>query len=571
MKYKTWIILSSCMFSSFTAPHLHAEDTFFTADYVIVGVGTAGGLLARQLSNDNETSVIALHSGENLTNNPLIKYSKNAIFTVLATLLGNPTFTQFPPSVQKQLQKFMGAFSILPALYERGETIPQPNADDRNLLWVLSLPEGGASSINAGAWVRGTNQLYAQWAPLAGPHWSVTRILKTFKQLEHYHGKSTDSDIRGHNGPLSVQQVKYPSKFAKQFSRAVIKGTGFPFVLDYNDPNTPIGVSPQFQYTKRGHRGKYRVSSATAFLNKHIMTPEGFGVHDRKLRVLFNSFALRAIWEGNKAVGVEFIQNGVTKKVFANKGVIICAGLRSSTFLLQSGVGPQSLLQSLNIPVIFDNPNVGQGLADQPGIALLFTANPKDAPKTPNNLFEQISFLPAPGGDPTIRQVRFATANPIPGIGLAVLDLVQPKSRGSITINSSNPQDPPVIDFGFLSNPDDLTLYQAAFTTYIKAINAALQSIDPLYQLIYPDPAIIDDPLLLTSFIQNAITSNMSFQSHCRMAPLSQGGVVDGTGHVYGVEQLIVADDSVVPQCMDGATMASAYLIAANIARLLGF
>ncbi len=524
----------------------------WTVDYVVVGVGTAGGAVTRILTDDKKTSVVALHSGENLTSDPLIKYTKNVPITVLSALLG-----QISPILTSPL-------------YETGFTVPQPFAADRSLFWALALPEGGASSINAGAFCRGTNQVFAQWEEIAGPLWSLDRILKAYKGLEHYHGRTDNPIFRGYHGPISVRQNQRPSLIALKFAQAIANGTGFPYILDYNDPTTPIGVAPNVQYTQSGCEGQLRVSSATAFLNEDVVTPKGYGVDGRKLLIRFKSTALRTIWEGNKAIGVEYLQHGKIKQVFARKGVVVCAGLFSSPFLMYSGVGPQALLQSLNIPVIFNNPNVGQGLADQPHVLLGFTSNPIDFPeKTNNSIFDQISWLPAPGGNPGIREVRFTTVTAIPGFTVALLDLLQPKSRGSITINSPDPLVPPVIDLGELSNPADLDLFQSAFQVYIQNINNALQAIDPLYKLILPDPAILNNLAALTAYIQEEIQCTQHFQSHCRMAPFNQGGVVDSTGHVYGVQNLIVADDSIVPLCMDGSPMASAYLIGANIAHIL--
>ncbi len=545
-----------------------------TADYVIVGVGTSGAVLAKELTDDKKTSVIALHQGKNLTNKPLIKYSKNRVFTVLAALLGtplpfDPNTLNLPQSVIDELNSFLATLpSSTAPLYISGTTVPQTFADDQQILWVEALPEGGASSINAGAWCIGTKQVYSQWEAIDGPEWSVHRIYKTYRQLQHYHGKTLHPHTKGYKGPISVQQDPLPTTASKKFTKAIIKATGFPYVLDYNDPNTPIGASSRFQFTQRGHDGKFRVSSATAFLDKNVIKPNGTGVHGRKLKIHFESTALKTIWNGTTAIGVEYQQNGQNKLAFARKGVIVCAGLMSSPFLLQSGVGPNSLLNSLGIPVIFDNPNVGQGLADQTQLALFFSTNPKDKIRNKYNaLFSQIAWLPAPGADPTVRELRFSTVNLIPGLTLALLDLIQPKSRGSVSINSSNPLAPPVIDFGVLSNPDDLTLYQNALSIYIKAINQSLQQIDPLYQLVYPDPSILDDPAALTAFIQASVASNQSFQCHCRMAPINQGGVVDSTGHVYGVQNLIIADNSIVPIPMDGSAMQTAFMIGANIAR----
>lgn len=516
------------------------------ADYVIVGLGTAGPVVAKKLTDDCKTSVIALQASENLTQDPLIKFSEFSPLTVAAAL--------FPE----------------PPLYEGGQTTPQEDADDRILEWVLALPLGGASSINASAYCRGTDELYRQWEEIAGPLWSVERITRLYKELENYNGETNNPFFRGFHGPLNVFQIPNPIKVSQTFTQATINATGFPFVLDYNDPLTPIGASSQLQYTFKGRKGQIRVSSAVAFLNEEVITPKGCGVNGRKLRVHFESNALKVIWKGNKAIGVEYLQHGRLKQVYAEKGVIVCAGLKSSPFLLHSGVGPAALLKSLSIPVVYDNPNVGQGLADQPGIRILFTANPLDTPLDPPvGLFSQISWLPAPGGDPNVRALRLAIGNPLPGVALATFDLIQPQSRGFVSINSPDPLSPPVVDLGLLTNSADLSLLQKGFQFYIKNINLALQAIDPFYRLVYPPPFILDDLDLLTDFIKENIASNDSYQSHCRMAPLDQGGVVDSSGAVYGVKNLFVADDSIVPLVMDGSSMASAYLIGSNIADLL--
>lgn len=546
------------------------------ADYVIVGVGSAGGLLAKRLTDDKETSVIALHIGKNFTNSFILKYAKNTVFSVLSVILGaplpfDPASLDLPPNVTAKLEEVLQLTNgAARPLYETGASTRQPNADDRQILWAIPLPLAGGTAVNAGAWCRGTNQLYAQWEAIAGPEWSVSRILGIYKDLEKYHGETNNTRARGYDGPLTVRQDP-ASKLAKVFTLAEILASGTPFVEDYNDPKTPIGVSAQFQLTRRGHDSFYRVSCATAFLNHHVMNSDGTGKNGRKLKILFESPALRTIWDGNKAIGVEYSHHGKTKRVYANKGVIVCAGLRSSPFLLHSGVGPAGLLTSFGIPVVYDNPNVGQNLADQQNTVMVFSSDPNDSNANSNGVFSQIAWLPAPGGDPISRQIRITTVDIVPGITAGILDLCQPKSRGSVSINSADPLVSPVVDLGVLSDPSDLALFVSAYSTYVKNINIQLQRINPLYRLIYPDPAILDDPVLVTEFIKGAVGSNLHFQSHCRMAPLLQGGVVDSHGRVYGVQNLFVADNSINPQVMDGSPMATAYLVAANIAQLLGY
>lgn len=590
MKHANHILCLLCFLCSSSKNSLIAKEK---ADYIIVGAGTAGATISKLLTDDLKTSAITINIGKNLTQDPDIKYSQNAIFAVLSTLTG-ANFSQV------------------------GLTPPQPHTDDRELPWAIAIPEGGASSINAGAWARGTDQLYSQWEPIAGPEWSVAQILSIYKGLENYNGTTTNPAARGFNGPVDIRQVPEPTTCALKFTQAEITATGFPFVLDYNDPATPIGISSQLQNTQSGPNGKYRVSSATAFLNKTVVTSQGEGVGGRKLQIKYKSTALRTIWKGNKAIGVEYFNNGKIKKAYAKKGVIVCGGLYSSAFLMHSGIGPKDELNSLGIKVKYDNPNVGNALADQTILSTIFLTNPDDTPISGtscgslpnditfnsfapsfifnissipgisnykeqlssfllcngsefpgNSIFAQIAWLPAPGGDPTIRKVRITTSTPIPGIAFALVDLVQPLSRGRITLKSFNPLIPPVVSSNMFSNPDDLALYIQVFQTYIKNINLALHAIDPHYNLIFPDPEILDDVDLLTTFIKEVVAPNQCWQSHCRMAPLDQGGVVNSVGQVYGVQNLYVADNSVNPVAMDGTPMATGYMVAVNMARLI--
>ena len=329
-----------------------------TADYIVIGLGTAGAAMAKLLTDNNASSVIALHNGPNLSNDPEIKYTKNVLFTVVSILFDSP-------------------------LYETSETSPQTFADNTVVRWGIALPAGGATSINAGAWCRGTNEVYSQWEAIAGPDWSTTRIQDLYVSLENYTGHTTDPSARGLGGPITIRQNPSPTSFAIKLSNALLASnpTLVP-VEDYNDPNTTVAYSNQVQYSQSGDEGQLRESSANIFLNTDVAAPDGKGVHGRRLNIKYNTMAMRTIWNGNTAVGVEYFQNGKIKKVYANKGVIVCAGLRSSAFLMQSGVGPASKLHALGIPVKVDNPNVGQSLTDQPQVAVVFTSNPDDTPVT---------------------------------------------------------------------------------------------------------------------------------------------------------------------------------------------
>ena len=568
-------ILSLLFFLQFLSESTHAQVND-RADYVVVGVGTAGGLITGKLASDKNTSVIAIHSGNNFSDSFIIKYSQNMFFSVGESFLGippgfNPADYNLPEPTQSEFAELIQLInSQVGKLYETGATTTQVNADDRILNWVIAKPAAGASAVNAGAWVRVSEQVLSTWEAVAGPAWSQARLTQAYKDMEVYQGKTANKNARGYHGPINVTQDPPPSILSGKFASATNLATGIPFVVDYNDPKTPLSVSTQMQSAHRGHNGFFRVSSVNAFLEK-IMKSNGQGKKGRNLRVNFNSTALRVIWEGKKAVGVEYLQDGIIKSVYANKAIIVCAGLRSSPFLLHSGIGSAGLLNSLGIPVIYDNPNVGQGLIDQTPVTALFATNPRDSQAGTTTIFAQISNLPSPTGSPSGRQIRLAVVDGIPGLTPIIVDLLQPQSRGSITITSSNPLIQPVIDFGLLSDPDDLDLLTAAFQTYIKNINNQLQLLDPRYRLIFPDPAILDDTALVQDYIRAIAGTDFHYQGHCRMAPQNQGGVVNFQGRVYGVENLIIADNSIVPLPIDGSPMTSAYLIAWNIANMLGY
>lgn len=571
------IVNNFCIFNvSDTIPY---NITLNNPDYVIIGAGTAGSVLARKLSDNNKNNVTVLHNGPNLNSGSLIAQAQNSIISVLYGVTGA-------------------------TLYASGLTTPQPDADNRNLLWIYGLPFGGASAVNASAYARGTNQVYSQWQSIDGPNWSTTRILNTFKELENYTGLTITPNARGTNGLLPVWQVPTLTRMAAFVFLPALQTAlpGIPNVVDYNDPSVSNCIDSRVQYTQTGASGALRASSAMSFLNNTVIDNNGLGVNGRQLSVVFNATADKIIWNGNQAVGVSYYENGVVKNIYANKGVIVTAGIKSSAFLMRSGVGSASLLRSLNIPVIYNNPNVGQGLKDQYRLLFIYQTNPADSQTLPlisipssilialaqttvgqqlllyignsvaaqNSMFFESAWLPVVGGSASdARLFRFAAINPIPGYAVVLFDLIKPESSGSIAINSTNPFVEPTMNLGVLTNPVDLNNYVDGVQVYIKNITDQLALIDPQYQMVYPDPAILTDPVLLRAFIASDIGTDMHFQGHCKMAPLNQGGVVDSTGHVYGVQNLIVADDSIAPVAMDGAPMASAYMIADNIANLL--
>jgi choline dehydrogenase len=512
-------------------------------DYIIVGTGPAGAVIAKTLSDDKRTSVLVLEAGGNNDKDKPISDS------TMAAELEEQFFPQY---------------------FWQGEGVPQAGLDDRTFEWTTGRLLGGGSSINGEQYVRPTGKVFKEWERLLGPLWSPNRAVLRFKRLEKYNGKTNNASARGYRGRIDIRQAPVnPTSMAKKLVTAIERATGFPEILDYNNPNTTIGPFTRWQlYQKPNGR---RESSSTAFLSSDVLASNGRGVNGRKLRLFSDSTALRVIFSNNRACGVEFLKNGKRIIAHARKKVIIAAGINSAQLLVLSGIGSAKTLKEAGIRCIFNNPNVGKSLRNHTLNFAVFQSNPSDRPlpsNDPNALYTGGAFLPDP-----LEINRERRAVQILGIGseddTLTLGLIylRPKSRGSIKIQNKDPLKIVLADEGFLDNPDDLEAVKNIYKIYVKNIAAELLSIDPTYRLISPTAETIDNNAKLEQFIKENFEHNHHQQSSLRMAPLKNGGVVDRRGNVHGVKDLIVADASIIPFTVDGNTSAAAYLIGYTIAK----
>lgn len=519
-----------------------------TFDYIVIGTGPSGAVIAKTLTDDKKTSVLVLEAGGNHDSDQPIRDSTFAL----------------------ELEEH-----FFPQYFWQGVGVPQDGVDEQSFEWTTGRLLGGGSSINTEQYVRPTSDVLSEWERLLGPLWSPEKAYKNFKKLEKYNGTINNNDVRGTNGRIDIRQSPgNPTDMAEKLVSAIELATGFLRILDYNDPNTPLGPFTSWQLYQ--NPDGQRESSSTAFLSSDIMTSDGQGINGRKLKVFFKSTALRVLFKKKRAVGVEFLKEGECVRAYARKKVIISAGINSAQLLMLSGIGPANLLEDANISVIFDNPNVGQNLTNHTLNFAVFTPNQPSNPIAQHNpvphedsnaLFAGGAFLPdpTPGANQNRRGVQLIGVGSDDSLTIAIIFL-QPKSRGSIKIQSNDPLHIVLADEGFLENTADLEAIKNIYKVYIKKIASNL---DPDYQLISPTLDIICDDTKLEEFVKQNFGHNHHQQGSLRMAPLNQNGVVDSDGHVHGVKDLIVADASIIPFTVDGNTSAPAYFIGFTIAQQL--
>lgn len=539
------------------------------ADIIVIGGGAAGCILMNQLSQNGQFSVIGIEGGLNLTNDPAIQAVGLPAFLLAGT--GKP-------------QYFWPGWN---------QTLPIPGLNGRTSDWTTGMLLGGGSSINGLYYGRGTSAVYSRWEAISGSsNWSLDNILATFKALENYQGITITPDARGSNGPVNVLQTPTISQVTSQVLLPACQAAfpGIPTVLDYNDPSVENCIDPRAQWFI-DPSGSKRVSSATAFLNESVMTPEGQGVNGHKLFMLFDSVAVKILFNKHgRAKKVKYVKDGQVFVARARKAVVLAAGINSSKLLQLSGIGPEQVLKNAGIKPVFINENVGQHLQNHPLIFITMLADPalSGIPAGAQYAFTINSvYLPVVNGsasDPRMLQMLFeyipATPQTPPLLAVG-FDLLNPVSEGSVAIQSDNSFQIAAANDGFYQNPIDLANMKSAVSTYIKALLTQLN-------ILYPFPSpyfrpILSDPIntviffnyddgIVEQYVKN--NSNLSldihhFVSHCKMAPLNAGGVVDGDTRVYGTKNVFVADNSICPVIPDINTTAPAMMIGLRSSEIL--
>jgi choline dehydrogenase len=520
-------------------------------DYVIVGGGSAGCVLAHRLSADPHTRVLLLEAGGRDIS-PYIHMPGG-----LSRLVGNPRIDW------------------------QYHTEPEPHLLNRRLYWPRGRVLGGSSSINAMCYTRGHRLDYDEWAALGASGWDYASVLPLFRKAEDQ-ARGADP-YHGAGGPLAVEDLRYRNPLSAVFVAAGV-ACGLRENADFNGPEQ-AGVG-FYQVTQRAGR---RCSTAVGYLRPALSRPN--------LRVRTRCVATRILFHGTRATGIEYRHAGSTCIARAGREVLLAAGaVASPQLLLLSGVGPADELRALGIPVIAALAEVGANLQDHldfctlnkctqsvsydfnawqelaVGLRYLLT---RSGPGV-TNVAEAGGFIRthlAPDERPDI-QLHFVPAqlddhgrNRLGGHGFTVhACALRPRSRGRVTLRSARPQDPPRICAAYLRDPADLEVLLEGIRWSREIIGAA-----PLAAYrgaeVFPGDGAVTRAELVEVIRRKAETIYHPVGT-CRMGSDAQA-VVDSELKVCGVEGLRVADASVMPRLIGGNTNAPTIMIAERAAQLL--
>jgi len=522
-----------------------ATEESATFDYIIVGAGSAGCVLANRLTASGRHRVLLLEAGgpdRNIWIHIPLGYGK---------LFSNPKVNW---------------------LYS---TEPEPALNNRRVIQPRGKVMGGSSSINGLLYIRGQHEDYDHWRQLGNAGWAFADVLPYFRRAEDQE-RGVDA-LHGVGGHLKVSDVCEPHPLCEAFIEAV-QQSGFPRNDDFNGP-TQEGAG-YFQLTARNGR---RWSTAVGYLKEARRRPN--------LAVVPNALATRIVFAGRRAVGVEYRQGEATHTAYAGGGVVVSGGAFNSPQLLQlSGLGPAKLLRELGVDIVADMPGVGADLQDHLQIRMLYRCT---EPITMNDVINHwrhryaagLRYLLSRKGLLTIGagyagaflrtrpelatpDVQFhflifsadaagAVLHPFPGFMASVCQL-RPESRGFVRIKSSDPSAPPAIQPCYLSARADCDCVVDGMKLLRRVMNQPVMQ-KYIAEERAPGERCASDADLL-AFARDTGTTVYHPTSTCRMGS-DADAVVDERLRVRGVDGLRVIDASIMPTVVSGNTNAAAVMI----------
>jgi len=524
-------------------------------DYVIVGAGSAGCVLAGRLSENPLVSVLLLEAG--------------------------------PPDVADEIHIPAAVNLLFQSTYDWGfSTVPQDRAAGQSVYWPRGRVIGGSSSINAMIYIRGNKYDYNTWRDEFGcDGWGYTDILPYFIRAEQ--NSRGSSVYHGGTGPLCVTDPKFRSAAAAAFVDAAV-ATGEVANHDFNGANQDgVGF---YQVTQKNGR---RWSAADAYLHPAAGRPN--------LTIRTDALATSVIIEGGRAVGVRFLHRGAEQEARAEAEVVLCGGaVNSPQLLMLSGIGPADHLREHDIDVVVDSPGVGANLSDHPIVTALWSTprlrglaelgGPRNllrwqltrsGPFT-TNIAQSGGFvrsepgLPAPDIQWHVLPVPYRNGglSDPSDRGMSVLvTLADVRSRGRISLRSADPRHKPVIDPAYLSDPAD-TEALVRGVGMARAI-ADARPMRKIWEAEEAPGAEVRSDAEIRDFVRRDVTTIYHPVGTCAMTGQAQldvgrlSGVVDTELRVRGVEGLRVVDASVMPTVPRGNTNAPVIAIAERAADLI--
>ncbi len=522
-----------------------------SADYIVAGAGSAGCVLARRLAQTGAT-VILLEAGGPDRTRLVRKPGMIAIFHNV-------------PALKKRLD---WGYYTAPQASALGRRIPQPRGR------VL----GGSGSINGMLFVRGNRKNYDDWAV---PGWSYENVLSSFKRMEDWEDGATA--LRGAGGPVKVTRQKDLTPASQAFIEALAATAGVKKIDDYNGESQE-GASV-FQ---QNASGGLRYSSSVGYLDQHSLP---------NLTVTTRALITRVVISKGRATGVEVVTARGRSIITASREVILCAGVYGSPQLLMlSGVGPAAHLRQHDIAVAADLP-VGDNLHDHMFVPMTYCmTSARNRGTTPyfvggivseairgdtwmgRTVFEAVGFVRSSqaGPIPDIQVHALPWSYPFPNqdsparqkvdkrCALTIMPtLIYPKSRGTLRLASADPSAAPVIDPGYLTEPDDSRLLLDGIEL-IRDVMASKIIASQVSLELNPGPGF-GDRAALARELPNRATSVYHAVGTCRMGT-DDRAVVDPALRVRGIDGLRVADASIMPSITGGNTNAPAMMIGEHCA-----
>ena len=527
-----------------------------TADYIIVGAGSAGCVLANRLSASGEHSVLLLEAGGSDRN----------------ILIEMPTALSYPMASDT---------------YNWGyASEPEPGVDNRQISCPRGKGLGGTSSINGMVYVRGHACDFEEWVAAGADGWGYADCLPYFKRAETWQGG--EDDYRGGSGPLGVSggNNMAGNPLYQAFIDAGVEA-GYPRTDDYNG-YCQEGFGPMHMTV----RGGVRESTSRAYLRPALKR--------RNLTVMKHVLVDKVVFDGKRAIGVAARANGKDMVLHANKEVILSAGAIASPMILQrSGIGPETVLRDAGITPVHPLAGVGQNLQDHLEVYFQFHCKQPVSLNTKlgwfskfligarwvlfktglgaTNHFESCAFIRSDAGrkSPDIQYhflpaaMRYDGAASIKGHGFQVhVGPNKPKSRGSVTIASADPAAAPHILFNYLQHQDDIAIWRKCIRLTREII--AQPAMDAFRgDEIQPGTDIASDADIDT-WVRENVESAYHPCGTCRMgSPGDEGAVVDSDCHVIGLEGLRVVDASIFPTVPYGNINAPTIMVAEKAADII--